>query len=137
MRLDLLVNDFVLRAVNDRFIVLFEGDFKRNYLHVRDAAERSFSALENFDRHEGPALQRRPVRGERLQAGPVPADQGAGPGFPHCGIRAGQGPGPGDYIVSNDRGEAAGFKAERTLGQGIAELIKAYRLLPKFVYGNV
>ena len=49
MRTDLLVNDFVLRAVRDRSIVLFEADFKRNYLHVRDAADAFVYALENFD----------------------------------------------------------------------------------------
>ena len=32
MRLDLLVNDFVYRAVFDRTAVLFEADFKRNYI---------------------------------------------------------------------------------------------------------
>ena len=37
MRLDLLVNDFTYRALNDRYLVLFEASFKRNYLHIRDA----------------------------------------------------------------------------------------------------
>ena len=32
MRIDLLVNDFVYRAVYDRFVVLFESHFKRNYI---------------------------------------------------------------------------------------------------------
>ena len=36
MRLDLLVNDFVYRAVHDRAVILFESHFKRNYIHVRD-----------------------------------------------------------------------------------------------------
>jgi len=38
MRLDLLVNDFTYRAVTDRFVILFEAHFKRNYIHVRDIA---------------------------------------------------------------------------------------------------
>ena len=50
MRTDLLVNDFVQRAVRDRFVVLFEADFKRNYLHVRDAAAAFSHCLRNFDR---------------------------------------------------------------------------------------
>ena len=48
MRLDLLVNDFTYRAYHDRFIVLFEAHFKRNYLHVRDAARAFVHGLENY-----------------------------------------------------------------------------------------
>jgi nucleoside-diphosphate-sugar epimerase len=50
MRVDLLVNDFVHRAVTDRFIVLFEARFKRNYLHIRDVARAFLHAIDNFDR---------------------------------------------------------------------------------------
>ena len=50
MRLDLLVNDFTYRAVNDRFIVLFQANFKRNYIHVRDVAKAFIFSLENFDK---------------------------------------------------------------------------------------
>ena len=39
MRPRSLVNDFTYRAVYDRFIVLFEAHFKRNYIHVRDIAK--------------------------------------------------------------------------------------------------
>ena len=53
MRLDLLVNDFVYRAVNDGFVVLFEAHFKRNYLHVRDAAAAFMHALKNYDSMKG------------------------------------------------------------------------------------
>ena len=55
MRLDLLVNDFTYRAYHDRFIVLFEAHFKRNYLHVRDAARAFIYALENFEQMKGEA----------------------------------------------------------------------------------
>ena len=53
MRTDLLVNDFVYRAVFDRTLVVFEGSFKRNYLHVRDAANAFWFAIENFEKMEG------------------------------------------------------------------------------------
>ena len=53
MRLDLLVNDFTYRAINDRFLVLFEGHFKRNYLHVRDAANAFVHTLQNYTKMEG------------------------------------------------------------------------------------
>ena len=50
MRLDLLVNDFTYRAVYDRFIVLFEAHFKRNYIHVRDVANAFIHSLNHFDK---------------------------------------------------------------------------------------
>ena len=49
MRTDLLVNDFVLKAINDASIVLFEADFCRNYLHIRDAADAFLHSLNNFE----------------------------------------------------------------------------------------
>jgi nucleoside-diphosphate-sugar epimerase len=53
MRIDLLVNDFVYRAVNDRFVVLFEAHFKRNYIHIRDVARAFIHGIEHFDDMKG------------------------------------------------------------------------------------
>jgi nucleoside-diphosphate-sugar epimerase len=53
MRIDLLVNDFVYRAVHDRFVVLFESDFKRNYIHVRDVARVFLHGIDHFDQMRG------------------------------------------------------------------------------------
>ena len=53
MRLDLLVNDFTYRAVKDRFVVLFESSFKRNYIHVRDVSRVFQHGIENFSSMRG------------------------------------------------------------------------------------
>ena len=53
MRLDLLVNDFTYRAVTDGFLILFEGHFKRNYIHVIDIARVFIHGIENFDQMNG------------------------------------------------------------------------------------
>ena len=55
MRLDLLVNDFVHRAVHDRAVVLFESHFKRNYIHVRDVTRAFQHTIENFTSMRGEA----------------------------------------------------------------------------------
>ena len=94
MRIDLLVNDFVHRAVHDRFVVLFEGDFKRNYIHVRDVTRAFMHGIDNFDSDAQPDLQRGPVRGQCVQARAVPAHPA-----PVARVRlprrpGGQGPGP-------------------------------------------
>ena len=137
MRTDLLVNDFVLRAVNDRFIVLFEGDFKRNYLHVRDVADAFLFCLENFDRMKGSAYNVGLSEANLSKRELCREIQAQIPDFHIAEYALGKDPDKRDYIVSNAKIEAAGFKAARTLKEGIAELIKAYRLLPKFAYGNV
>lgn len=137
MRTDLLVNDFVLRAVRDRFIVLFEADFKRNYLHVRDAADAFLYCLHNFDRMKNQVynvglseanLSKRELCAEiRRQL----------PEFYVTESSVGQDPDKRDYIVSNAKIEAAGFKACRGIQDGIAELITAYQILPAQPFGNV
>ena len=55
MRIDLLVNDFVYRAVHDRTVVLFEPHFRRNFIHVRDVARAFIHGIENFESMKGEA----------------------------------------------------------------------------------
>jgi nucleoside-diphosphate-sugar epimerase len=137
MRTDLLVNDFVLRAVRDRCVVLFEADFKRNYLHIRDAADAFLFCLENFER-----MKDRPYNVGLSEANLSKRElcmeiQKQMPDFYFPESELGKDPDKRDYIVSNAKIEAAGFKARRGLQEGIAELIKAYQILPRHPYGNV
>lgn len=137
MRLDLLVNDFVWRAVTDRAVVLFEADFKRNYLHVFDAARAFVWALGDFEKMAGRAynvglsdanLSKRELC-ERI-AKHVPE-------FTYLEAPVGKDPDQRDYLVSNARIEATGWKPVLSLDDGIAELIKGYRMLRRTAYGNV
>ena len=137
MRTDLLVNDFVLRAVRDRFIVLIEADFKRNYLHIRDAADAFGHCLANFE-----AMKDQPYNVGLSEANISKRElceqiRKQVPEFYFTEHELGEDPDKRDYIVSNEKMEAAGFKARRTLAEGIAELIKAFSVIPKFAYGNV
>lgn len=137
MRLDLLVNDFTYRAVTDRFIVLFESHFRRNYLHVRDAARVFLHGLENFDAMKGKVfnvglsdsnLTKRELC-ERIRAHV--------PEFAILESEVAADPDQRDYIVSNDRIEAAGFRPAYSLDRGIAELVKGAAMIRNAVYGNV
>lgn len=137
MRTDLLVNDFVFRAVKDRFIVLFEADFKRNYLHIRDAADAFAYCLENFAR-----MKDQPYNVGLSSANLSKRELCAEiktliPGLFVTESQIGEDPDKRDYIVSNDKIEAAGFRANRTLSEGIVELVKAYQILPHSPFGNV
>ncbi len=137
MRLDLLVNDFVYRAVNDRFIVLFEGHFKRNYIHVRDVTRAFMHGLANFDAMKDQAynvglsdanLSKRELC-ERIQE--------QLPDFVFMEASVGEDPDKRDYIVSNAKIEATGFAPEVSLDAGIRELQKGYRMVRNSQYSNV
>ena len=137
MRLDLLVNDFTYRAVTDRFLVLFEAHFKRNYLHVRDAAKAFIHCLENFEK----------MKNEPYNVGLSDANLSKWelceeikkqvPHFYFVEAKIGEDPDKRDYIVSNAKIEAAGFKPDVSLKNGIAELIKGYQIIKRNSYSNV
>lgn len=137
MRLDLLVNDFVYRAVMDRAVVIFEGHFKRNYVHVRDVARVFLHAMENFETMKG-----RPYNvgldDANLSKLELCAEiQKQLPKFVFVEAPIGEDPDKRDYIVSNKRLYDTGFKPEFSLKRGITELIKAFEILRNTTYSNI
>lgn len=137
MRLDLLVNDFTYRAVVDRCVVLFEPHFKRNYLHVRDGARAFMHALKNYDRMKG-----RPYNVGLSDANLSKLElcqviQKHIPDFYFMEAKVGEDPDKRNYIVSNERIEATGFKPSVDLDEGIDELIKGYRIIRRNQFSNV
>ena len=137
MRVDLLVNDFVHRAVTDKAVVIFEGHFKRNYILVRDVARAFIHALRNFEQMKGRAYNvglddanlSKLELCERIKA-IVPA-------FVYLEAPIGEDPDKRDYIVSNARIAATGYIPEWSLDRGIRELIKGYTILRNSRYSNV
>jgi nucleoside-diphosphate-sugar epimerase len=137
MRLDLLVNDFTYRAVNDRFLVLFEAHFKRNYLHVRDAARAFIHCVEHFDQ----------MKCEPYNVGLSDANLSKWelceeikkqvPDFYFAEAPIGEDPDKRDYIVSNAKIEATGFKPLVSMPEGISELIKGYQIIKSKQFSNV
>ena len=136
MRLDLLVNDFVYRAVKDRYLVVFEGHFRRNFIHVRDVARAFIHAIENFER----------MRDEPYNVGLSDANlsklelcakiKEQLPDFVYIEAPVGEDPDKRDYIVSNEKIERTGFKPIYSLEMGIKELIKGYTILRALKYIN-
>ncbi len=137
MRLDLLVNDFTYRAVNDHFIVLFEAHFKRNYIHVRDVARAFLHALDNFER----------MQGEPYNVGLSDANlsklelcleiKKQIPAFTITEAPVGKDPDQRNYTVSNLKIEQTGFTAINSLANGIAELIKGYQVVRRRQFSNL
>lgn len=137
MRLDLLVNDFTYRAVHDRFIVLFESAFKRNYIHVRDVCRAFQHGIVNFDKMKGQIynvglsdanISKRELC-ERIQKQITD--------FVFIDAAVGKDQDQRNYIVSNAKLEQTGFKTTVSLDDGIAELIKGYTMMKNNQYSNV
>jgi nucleoside-diphosphate-sugar epimerase len=137
MRLDLLVNDFVYRAINDRAVVLFEAHFKRNYLHVRDAALSFIHTMANYDKMKGEpynvGLSEANLSKEELCI----AIQKEIPGFTYMESPVGEDPDKRNYIISNEKIEKTGFKTQVGLMDGIRELKKGFEIIRRNQYGNI
>ena len=137
MRIDLLVNDFTYRAVKDRFVVIFEGHFKRNYVHIRDVARAFIHAVDNFDtmKNEPYNVGLSDANLSKLELCVKIKEQV--PDFVYLESPVGEDPDKRDYIVSNEKIEKTGFKTIYSLEMGIKELIKGYRIITNSRYSNV
>ena len=129
-RLDLLVNDFTYRAFYDKTVVLFEADFKRNYLHIDDASDGFIFAINNIN-----------LKGDCYNLGYSDANiskrelckliQGILPDFVYLISEIGEDIDKRNYIVSNKKIESNGFRAKRSVEQGVKELVSALPLMKR------
>jgi nucleoside-diphosphate-sugar epimerase len=137
MRVDLLVNDFTLRAVRDRALVIFEGHFRRNYIHVRDVANAFIHGMTNFDTMKGRAYNTGLSAANLTKAQLCDRIKHHVPNFVWHEAPIGEDPDKRDYIVSNARLEATGWTPAWSLDRGIKELIRGYRMLKVMNFTNV
>jgi nucleoside-diphosphate-sugar epimerase len=137
MRIDLLVNDFTYRAVKDRFVIVFEGHFKRNYIHVRDVTKAFVHAIDNYETMKGQAYNvgLSDANLSKLELCAKIKEQV--PDFVYLEASVGEDPDKRDYIVSNEKIESTGFKPDHSLETGITELIKGYTMISNSTYSNV
>jgi nucleoside-diphosphate-sugar epimerase len=137
LRIDLLVNDFTYRAVTDRAVLIFEGHFKRNYIHIQDIAKTFLHAIENYS----------VMRGQPYNVGLSTANlsklelceriKQQLPNFVYVEAPIGEDPDKRDYIVSNEKLEKTGWSPDWPLERGIAELIRGYTMLRNSRFANV
>ena len=137
MRLDLLVNDFTYRAVVDRTVVLFEAHFKRNYLHVRDAAQAFIHALQKYETMVGEPYNVGLSEANMSKQELCEAIKIQVPEFRYVISEIGKDPDQRNYIVSNAKIEAIGFKTQMELDAGIKELVKGFQIVRRNQYANV
>jgi nucleoside-diphosphate-sugar epimerase len=137
MRIDLLVNDFVYRAVHDRTVVVFQGHFRRNYIHVRDVARAFLHALDQFETMKD-EVYNVGLSGANLTKLELCAEiKKQLPHFVYIEAPVGEDPDQRDYLVSNAKLEGTGFRPRHSLQAGIRELIKGSTILRNARYGNV
>ena len=137
MRLDLLVNNFVYRAVSDGFVILFEGHFKRNYIHVQDVIQ-AFSLALNDEKN---------FKGEIFNVGLSEANiskvdlcreiQSIIPSFTYLEAALGKDPDQRNYVVSNQKIENLGFKPTVSLRSGLEELVKGLKMFNHKPFSNI
>lgn len=137
MRTDLLVNDFVYRAFYDRAVVIFEGHFKRNYIHIRDVAKVFLHGLANFETMKGKAYNVGLEDANLSKLELCAKIKEHLPNFVYLEAPIGEDPDKRDYIVSNQRILSTGFTPDWSLDRGIKELIKGYTILRNSIYSNV
>ena len=137
MRLDLLVNNFVQRALTDRFVILFEGHFKRNYVHVKDVVDAFVFGINNLDKVKGQifnfGLSEANISKQQL----CERIKNQLPDFTFQDAPLAKDPDQRNYIVSNKKIEAMGMKAKVTLDEGISELIKGLGMFASYPYTNL
>jgi nucleoside-diphosphate-sugar epimerase len=137
MRMDLLVNDFCYRAVNDKFIVLFESHFKRNYIHVADVAKAFTHGIDNFETMKGNVFNVGLSSANLSKLELCEEIKKQIPDFVITEASVGKDPDQRNYIVSNDKIEKTGYKTDVTLKDGIRELIKGYQMIKNNQYSNI
>jgi nucleoside-diphosphate-sugar epimerase len=137
MRIDLLVNDFTYRALHDRFVVLFESSFKRNYIHVRDVARAFIHGIDNYEKTNGQIFNVGLSDANVSKMELCQAIKKQLPEFVFLEAPIGKDPDQRNYIVSNEKIEATGYKPQVSLDAGIRELLKGFTMIRNTCYGNV
>ena len=137
MRLDLLVNNFVYRAISDGFVVVFEGHFKRNYIHVLDVVQAFNLALENQGSFAGQIFNVGLSEANISKIELCEEIKKQLPNFTFLEAPLGKDPDQRNYIVSNTKIEKVGFSPKVNLQEGISELIRGLPMFNHKPFTNV
>ena len=132
MRTDLLVNDFVLTALCESEIIIYEKDFKRNFAHIQDIARCFEHCIRNYDSMKGRCYN---VGLDSANISKMDLAKKIKTHIPEFKIEEGKGEDPDkrNYIVSNERLRKSGFECLHSLDEGIKELIEGYKKLKESV----
>ncbi|MEK6825525.1 MAG: NAD(P)-dependent oxidoreductase [Nanoarchaeota archaeon] len=131
MRTDLLVNDFVIKAMRDGYVVMYEAHFKRNYIHIRDVARCFEHCIVNFEKMKNQTYNVGLDDANLSKMELAQKIKSYLPKFEIIPMEIGEDPDKRNYIVSNKKIMSTGFIPQVSLDEGIQELIRGYALLLK------
>jgi nucleoside-diphosphate-sugar epimerase len=129
MRTDLLVNDFTYKAITDKYIVVFEKTFKRNFIHIKDVASAFLFMINNYDKYKYEVFNVGLSNANLSKQELLEKIQSHVKDFAVSYNDYYEDPDKRDYIVSNAKIEATGWMPEWNLDMGITELIMAYQMI--------
>jgi len=125
MRLDLLVNNFVFRAFTDRYLVLFEPNFRRNFIHISDVCRVFELVIQEPGKFIGQVFNVGLSSANLSKVQLAKQIQNYLPDLSIMISESGADPDKRDYLVSNQKIESLGFKPAKNLDNGISELLSA------------
>ena len=137
MRLDLLVNNFTLRAITDGFVIVFEGHFKRNYIHILDVVQAFNLAIEKKDQFKSQIFNVGLSEANISKIELCQEIKKIVPDFVFLEAPLGKDPDQRNYIVSNKKIEALGFSPAVSLQEGLNELVKGLKMFNHKPFTNV
>ncbi len=129
MRTDLLVNDFTYKAITDKYIVVFERNFKRNFIHVEDVASAFLFMLYGYEFYKGEVFNVGLSSANLSKQELLEKIQSHVKDFAVSYNDYYEDPDKRDYIVSNAKIEDTGWKPEWDLDRGIKQLIQGYQMI--------
>ena len=129
MRMDLLVNEFVYKALTDKSIVLFEKKFVRNFIHIRDVALVFRKMINQYEQWSGMVFNVGLSEANLTKEQLCEAIKDQIPSFQIFYNDNYEDPDKRDYVVSNELLESCGWRPRYTLEKGIEELIKTYTIM--------
>ena len=128
-RLDLLVNDFVVKAKRDGCLVLFEEHFRRNYIHVNDVCKAFIFAIDNYQKMVGSTYNLGLSSANLTKRELAEKVKEHLPNTVIISSEIGKDPDKRDYLVSNKKLESLGWSPDYTLDDGIKEICKVYDMV--------
>ena len=129
MRMDLLVNEFVYKAISDKYITLFEKKFVRNYIHIRDVASAFLHMINNYKKYQSEIFNVGLSNANLTKEELCNEIKKQIPNFMVYSNDSFEDPDKRDYVVSNEKIESTGWKSIYNLNDGIEELVKTYEIL--------
>jgi nucleoside-diphosphate-sugar epimerase len=129
MRMDLLVNEFVYKALTDKYITIFEKNFRRNYIHIRDVSKTFQYMIENYEKFQGESFNVGLSTSNLTKDQLVEKIKEFVPDLVITYSDFYQDPDKRDYLVLNTKIESTGWLPDWSLDDGIVELIKTYTIL--------